>query len=107
MRAHGLSDSASSVQSAIQGVKADNVDSDGDGVPDWQEIIDGTNPNEPGTAKDIQDPQLGCQIGDDGLDAALLPARRSCWRVSSGAAADERWPEGVAITAALRPSPGE
>ena len=41
MRAHGLSGSASSVQSAIDGVKADNVDSDGDGVPDWQEIVNG------------------------------------------------------------------
>src|SRR5450631_1613662 len=45
MRAHGLSGSASSVQSAIDGVKADNVDSDGDGVPDWQEIVNGTDPN--------------------------------------------------------------
>jgi hypothetical protein len=63
MRAHGLSSSISSVQSAIEGVKADNVDSDGDGVPDWQEIVAGTDPNAPGTAKDIQDPQLGCRVG--------------------------------------------
>ncbi|MES1209414.1 MAG: thrombospondin type 3 repeat-containing protein [Pseudomonadota bacterium] len=63
MRAHGLSGSKESVQSAIEGVKTDGVDSDGDGVPDWQEIVDGTDPNAPGTAKDIQDPQLGCAVG--------------------------------------------
>lgn len=63
MRAHGLSDTASSVQTAIKGVKTDSVDSDGDGIPDWQEIVDGTDPNAPGTATDIQDPQLGCQLG--------------------------------------------
>ena len=63
MRAHGLSGSASSVQSAIKGVMTDEVDSDGDGVPDWQEIVNGTDPNAPGTATDIQDPQLGCEVG--------------------------------------------
>jgi hypothetical protein len=63
MRAYGMSDSASSVRSAIQAVEAEKVDSDGDGVPDFQEIVDGTNPNAPGTATDIQDPQLGCEVG--------------------------------------------
>jgi hypothetical protein len=63
MRAHGLSGSASSVKSAIKGVMTDEVDSDGDGVPDWQEIVNGTDPNAPGTATDIQDPQLGCEVG--------------------------------------------
>lgn len=63
MSAHGLSGSDSSVQSAIKGVMADEVDSDGDGVPDWQEIVNGTDPNAPGTATDIQDPQLGCEVG--------------------------------------------
>lgn len=62
MRAHGMSGSPSSVQTAILGVMKDSVDSDGDGVPDWQEIVDGTDPNEPGTAADIQDPQLGCRV---------------------------------------------
>ncbi len=63
MRAHGMSGSPSTLQSAIARVKADNVDSDGDGVPDCQEIVAGTDPNAPGTATDIQDPQLGCQLG--------------------------------------------
>lgn len=71
MRAHGLSGSTSSVQSAIEGVKTDNVDSDGDGVPDWQEIVNGTNPNAPGTATDIQDPQLGCELGGTTRHGAL------------------------------------
>ncbi len=62
MRAHGLSGSPSSVQTAILEVMKDGVDSDGDGVPDWQEIVDGTDPNEPGTAADIRDPQLGCRV---------------------------------------------
>ena len=63
MRAHGMSDSTSSVRTAIRAVETDKVDSDGDGVPDTQEIIDGTDPNAPGTATDIQDPQLGCRLG--------------------------------------------
>lgn len=63
MRAHGLGDSGSSVRTAAQGVKDDGVDSDGDGTPDWQEIVDGTDPNAPGTAMYSQDPQLGCQMG--------------------------------------------
>jgi MYXO-CTERM domain-containing protein len=75
MRARGMSGSDSSVESAILKMQTDGVDSDGDGVPDAQEIIDGTDPNEPGTAKDIQDPQLGCAVGGrqtaGGLGAAL------------------------------------
>ena len=67
-----------SVQTAILQMKADGVDSDGDGTPDWQEIVDGTDPNEPGTASDIQDPQLGCAVGGrrtaGGLGAALTLA---------------------------------
>ena len=63
MRAHGMSNSTSSVRSAIRAVATDEVDSDGDGVPDAQEILDGTDPNAPGTATDIQDPQLGCRVG--------------------------------------------
>ena len=50
-----------SVRTAIRAVETDKVD--GDGVPDRQEIIDGTEPNAPGTATDIQDPQLGCRLG--------------------------------------------
>jgi hypothetical protein len=72
MRAHGLADSASSVQTAAQGVKDDAVDSDGDGTPDWRELVDGTDPNAPGTAMYTQDPQLGCQMvnGSPGPSAA-------------------------------------
>ena len=75
MRARGLSGSPASVATAIHQVQVDGVDSDGDGVPDAQEIIDGTNPNTPGTATDIPDPQLGCGLGPGrpaGPGAALV-----------------------------------
>ncbi|HXU62695.1 MAG TPA: thrombospondin type 3 repeat-containing protein [Polyangia bacterium] len=62
MRARGLSGSPATVSPAIDEVQADGVDSDGDGVPDAQELIDGTNPNTPGAAVDIPDPQLGCHV---------------------------------------------
>lgn len=72
MRAHGLGGSEASVATAIQGVKADGVDSDGDGVPDWQEIVAGTNPNAPGTGLEGPDPQLGCQIASGGPSGGAL-----------------------------------
>ncbi|HLK94013.1 MAG TPA: thrombospondin type 3 repeat-containing protein [Polyangia bacterium] len=78
MRARGMSGSVESVKTAIAQMKIDGVDSDGDGTPDWQEIIDGTDPNEPGTASNIQDPQLGCAVGGrraaGGIGAALALA---------------------------------
>ena len=63
MRVRGLGSSQASVDSAIIKVQSDGVDSDGDGVPDAQEIIDGTDPNNAGGATDLQDPQLGCDLG--------------------------------------------
>ncbi len=86
MRAHGLTDSLASVVPAVDGVAADKVDSDGDGVPDTVEISRGTDPNEPGTATDVQDPQLGCQVGGAGGrppagGAAALLAGAGAWLV--------------------------
>jgi hypothetical protein len=75
MRVRGLTGDESSVASAIKKVQADGVDSDGDGVPDAQEIIDGTDPNNAGGATDLQDPQLGCDLGGgarSGTAAAFL-----------------------------------
>ncbi len=76
MRARGMSGSDRSVETAIQQMQKDAVDSDGDGVPDAQEILDGTDPNEPGSAKYVQDPQLGCALGGrpaaGGVGAALV-----------------------------------
>ncbi len=81
MRAHGMSGSQSSVDTAIQGVAADHVDSDGDGVTDAQEIVDGTDPNTPGTATDFTDPQLGCRIasGRSGWGSAAGLALAAAW----------------------------
>jgi MYXO-CTERM domain-containing protein len=73
MRAHGLGASTDSVVTAIRGVKADGVDSDGDGVPDWKEIVDGTNPNAAAAAADGPDPQLGCRIGGGGGAGGAAP----------------------------------
>lgn len=75
MRVRGLGSSQASVDSAIIQVQSDGVDSDGDGVPDAQEIIDGTDPNNAGGATDLQDPQLGCDLGGgarSGTAAAFL-----------------------------------
>ena len=54
MRVRGLGSSRASVDSAIIKVQTDGVDSDGDGVPDAQGIIDGTDPNNAGDRTDLQ-----------------------------------------------------
>jgi hypothetical protein len=60
MRARGLTGEGDTVLPAIDRMRDDGVDSDGDGATDTNEIIDGTDPNAPGTAKNPTDPQLGC-----------------------------------------------
>jgi hypothetical protein len=65
MRARGLT-SQDSLLGALDRVRADAVDSDGDGTTDVDELIAGTDPNSaastpamPGT---VRDPQLGCAV---------------------------------------------
>jgi len=63
MRLRGLGGQGSSVETAILRVRDDGVDSDGDGMGDAEEISVGRDPNNAGTAVDLQDPKLGCQVG--------------------------------------------
>jgi hypothetical protein len=68
------------LKAALQGDDAEHLDSDGDGVPDIDELRMGTDPNvglsgveEP---LDVELPQTGCALGargqSDGRTAALL-----------------------------------
>jgi hypothetical protein len=75
MRLRGLDGTPSSAAAAVLQVQADNVDSDGDGTYDADEIIKGTDPNNAGIATDLEDPQLGCRLGgrapSESLGAAI------------------------------------
>jgi MYXO-CTERM domain-containing protein len=58
MRAHGLvAGNIASLDTALAALEAEGTDSDGDGVPDIQELKNGTNPNGTGSATP---PTYGC-----------------------------------------------
>ena len=80
LKARGFSDQGS-LTSSLARLKADNFDSDGDGVSDVAELQAGTDPNSPGNASiiDPSEPGYGC--------GGSAPQGRSVGQAVLGAAA--------------------
>jgi hypothetical protein len=73
MRDQGLrAEDPGSLATALDQLAANNTDSDGDGVPDIQELVKGTDPNGPGVLGATRTPQLAYGCG-----AAITPIRPS------------------------------
>ena len=77
MKARGLSASDNtSVATALDAMLRDNVDSDGDGTPDIQEIENDTDPNTPANVSLSGDvgPNAGCGGGQKSNSGGSAPA---------------------------------
>ena len=87
MLANGMSGDKGSLMTALTALSKLDIDSDGDGVPDVQELaIKNTDPNTPAGGQLAGDPDYGCVVGGAGhagplpvmltAIALLRPARR-------------------------------
>jgi hypothetical protein len=76
MRARGMtSGNVNEMTAALNALKTDRVDDDGDGVDDVDELIAGTDPNTPAssTLRDRTDPSYGCGGGSRGQRQGRAP----------------------------------
>jgi hypothetical protein len=79
MQAHGLTGSRSSIAPALEGLRADKTDSDGDGKPDVDELIANTDPNTPADVMLANSsPQYGCSVGGHGRARRSVEALCAC-----------------------------
>jgi hypothetical protein len=77
-------DDEGALKAALGAMDRQHVDSDGDGVPDIDELQMGTDPNDgPGPSNALPTPQTGCALRapnrDSGADAVWLSCLMFAW----------------------------